>query len=124
VTEDPTYGVHWHLLGTSRYRNGDFAGAVEALSQGQKVGLSEHLLLRNRLFLAMAQSQMGNEQLANEVFVEAGRVLHPAAKHYSSDTDTPGDFGIAIFNELWREAEQLLNITVPAIAPKPKQNQE
>ena len=109
VGEDSTHGMLWHLLGIARYRNGDFVGAAEALTEGRKVGLDENRLTLNWLYVAMTHKQMGNSQLSKDAFLEAVRVPG-AAKRFCNDPNTTSDFGSAELNELRREAQQVLEL--------------
>jgi Flp pilus assembly protein TadD len=96
----------WNTLGVARYRASDWAGAIEALEESERLA-PDKLVAWNGFFLAMAHWQLGDKQKASQWY---NKSVHWMEKHQVRDE-------VIRFRA---EAAALLDLPVPA-APAPKE---
>ena len=59
---------HWRNLGAALYRNGQWSEAVESFQKAGEILKDEDMV--PHMFLAMAHWQLGNEELAKEIYAQ------------------------------------------------------
>jgi tetratricopeptide (TPR) repeat protein len=68
VERAPEQGAYWKTLGAAQYRAGDWKAAIAALDKAQALGAGDGAA---KLFLAMAQWQLGQREQARQEYTAA-----------------------------------------------------
>jgi tetratricopeptide (TPR) repeat protein len=72
VRREPAEGTYWNTLGVAHYRLGEWAAAIQALEEAEKVAPGQCLGF-NAFFLAMCHHQLGDPVKARDCYDRAVR---------------------------------------------------